>query len=435
TLEDSRPSSGPFRSLDEQETEESLNNACLLNDSDLPFDDGGASHDVSSMLVPETPSPFAFRRKRNSQKADDHKVSTHCGPDSKRSEPGDKIPGYLHTTPVSQRTVKRRRLQDACRETPQHVNRAAERVGFVPASSLLPSDLTWLESPRPPPSTSTSCSEPSTSARAPRHTALVATAARNGLSEMSPRGCASLQKALGIRSKEQKSKRTSTRTCARSSGCASAAHLLGAEEERCLQDAETERRNISVNPPACQIQEEIIIVEDEDDAVVVEAMVRSIQMDEDEAFARRLQEQFDREEQLQQEQRMAVTASDSQSQNHPFDSYVGLGWISPWTSMVNSASFSHRATEFAELQQAIFQGQSSRRMRLPQAGRPRGTRHRHTPHLPLELFDDSQGNNYEALLAFEENQGAVVAKNTLSKGEIERLPTKAYDPANNAGKT
>ncbi|XP_016351083.1 RING finger protein 44-like [Sinocyclocheilus anshuiensis] len=53
----------------------------------------------------------------------------------------------------------------------------------------------------------------------------------------------------------------------------------------------------------------------------------------------------------------------------------------------------------------------------------------------MDLFDDSQGNNYEALLAFEEQQGAVVAKNTLTKAKIERLPVKTYDPAHSAGKT
>lgn len=36
------------------------------------------------------------------------------------------------------------------------------------------------------------------------------------------------------------------------------------------------------------------------------------------------------------------------------DPYVGLGWISPWASLMNSASFSHGHTELSELQQAIF---------------------------------------------------------------------------------
>lgn len=102
--------------------------------------------------------------------------------------------------------------------------------------------------------------------------------------------------------------------------------------------------------------------------------------------------------------------------------------------------------------------------------RGRGSRRRNSPHVPSDLLDDSQGTNYEvqtvnmrstimaltgtrmsvgtfsfdhfilwicvqALLEFEELQGAVMAKKTLSKGEIDRLPTKAYDPSHNAGKT
>lgn len=38
-----------------------------------------------------------------------------------------------------------------------------------------------------------------------------------------------------------------------------------------------------------QKQEEIVIIDDDEDDVIVEAMVRSVQMAEDEAFARSLQ--------------------------------------------------------------------------------------------------------------------------------------------------
>ncbi|KAI5105379.1 hypothetical protein C0J45_5051 [Silurus meridionalis] len=57
------------------------------------------------------------------------------------------------------------------------------------------------------------------------------------------------------------------------------------------------------------IQEEIVVIDDDDDDMVVEATVRSIQMAEDEAFARSLQEQFDREEQFNQEQNRLQTTS------------------------------------------------------------------------------------------------------------------------------
>ncbi|XP_036424247.1 uncharacterized protein si:ch211-59o9.10 isoform X2 [Colossoma macropomum] len=439
TLQDLRTEGSPFRELDEHEAAESLNNACLLDDSDLPFDEGRASHDFSSILIPETPSPVVFRRKHHSQITDNHSGASVCGSDTKRSQTGDMVPGYLHTTPNSQRTLKRRKLRDTGAST-QELHGRTGGNGFVPASCLLASDYTWLESPRAPFSTFSpaSTSTASSSAGAPEPSALDIAAGRSCLTETSPRRRTSEQKKLRRSSKDQKEQKTrtkSTRISPKSSGCTSSAPLQGAEEEACMLDTDNERRSESVNPPACQMQEEIVIIdEDEEDDVVVEAMVRSIQMAEDEAFARSLQEQFDREEQLQQEERRSQTTQPNRhSHNHSVESYVGLGWISPWASVVNSPSF--RSLGFPELEQAMVHGQPGGQARQPQARRGRSSRRRQASHLPVDLFDDSQGNNYEALLAFEELQGTAVAKNTLRKGDIERLPTKVYDPAHNAGKT
>lgn len=41
--------------------------------------------------------------------------------------------------------------------------------------------------------------------------------------------------------------------------------------------------------PVCSIPEDIVIIEDDTDDVAVESMVRSVQMAEDEAYARSLQ--------------------------------------------------------------------------------------------------------------------------------------------------
>ncbi|XP_017545151.1 uncharacterized protein si:ch211-59o9.10 [Pygocentrus nattereri] len=437
TLQDSRTEGSPFRELDEHEAAEFLNNACLLDDSDLPFDERRASHDFSSVLIPETPSPVVFRRKGHSQVTDNHSGASVCGSDTKRSQTGDVVPGYLHTTPNSQRTLKRRRLRDTGANIQESHLKGNGGNGFVPASYLLTSDYTWLESPRAPSSTfsSASTSTVSSSAGAPEPSVLDVAAGQSCLTEMSPRRRISEQKKLRISNKdqkEQKPRRKSTRISPKSSGCTSTAPLQGAEEETCMLDTDNERRNESMNPPACQMQEEIVIIdEDEEDDVVVEAMVRSVQMAEDEAFARSLQEQFDREEQLHQEERRSQTTQPNRhGHNHSVESYVGLGWISPWASMVNSPSF--RSLGFAELEQAMVHGQPGGQARQPQARRGR---RRQTSRLPVDLFDDSQGNNYEALLAFEELQGTAVAKNTLSKGDIERLPTKVYNPTHNAGKT
>ncbi|XP_060740833.1 uncharacterized protein si:ch211-59o9.10 [Tachysurus vachellii] len=407
TVKDSRPSS-PFLSLDEDEASEHLNEACLLSDSDLQFDERGSCYDLSDLVVPETPeSPIPFRRKRQARVKDNYSGAALCGPDARRSERWDMIPGYLHMTPSSQRTLKRRRLQDNIGGG--NNIQAGNGTGFVPASSLL-SEFARLESPRPSQSTASS-SDSAISCSAAAEFSVLGAAAGQICSRMtSPHGRGSVQKMLKKCNKEQRSKKSST-VSRGSSRCVSTALSLAAEENH-WQD--TERRGECV-------QEEIVVIDEDDDEM---AVVRSAQIDEDEAFARSLQEQFDREEHHHQEQsRLQTTPPNRHPQNAPFDSYVGLSWISPWASMMYSSSFS-------ELQDMTV-GQPSRQMR----SRGRSSRRRNTPHLPLNLLDDSQGNNYEAFLAFEESQGSVIAKKTLSKWEIERLPAKAYDPAHNAGKT
>lgn len=57
TLKDSR-SSSPFLSLDEDETNQHLNEACLLSGTELSFDDEGSSYDFSNVVVPETPERY-----------------------------------------------------------------------------------------------------------------------------------------------------------------------------------------------------------------------------------------------------------------------------------------------------------------------------------------------------------------------------------------
>ncbi|KAG7329397.1 hypothetical protein KOW79_007571 [Hemibagrus wyckioides] len=375
----------------------------------------------SNVVVPETPeSPLTFRRKRQSQVTDNYSGAALCGPDTKRSEKSGTIPGYLHTTPSSHRTLKRRRLQDPV----EGVNNMQARngTGFVPASSLLP-EITWLESSCPSQSTVSFSSSSAMSCSAAAESSVLGAAAGQICSSMkSPHGCVSEQKTLKKCNKVQRLKKSSSVSHG-SSRCASTAHSLAAEKNQ-MHVTDMERRG-------GYVQEEVVVIDedddDDDDDMVVEAVVRSVQIAEDEAFARSLQEQFDREEQLHQEQnRLHTTPPNRHPQNVPFDSCVGLSWISPWASMMYSSSFS-------ELQEGMSVGQPSRQTRPARGGR--SSRRRNTPHLPLDLLDDSQGNNYEAFLAFEESQGAVMAKKTLSKWEIERLPAKVYDPAHNAGKT
>ncbi|XP_069048835.1 uncharacterized protein [Lepisosteus oculatus] len=162
---------------------------------------------------------------------------------------------------------------------------------------------------------------------------------------------------------------------------------------------------------------EIVISDDEDDAFF-EAVVRSAQMEEDEMLARHLQAQFDREEQLDQDS----LSRRSTQRSHPSAQNGRLDYNLHFHPMLTA---NHFVATFPQLS-----GLGENRASRQRHGRPRQTQN-----AVQNLFDDSQGNNYEAILAFEDHQGAVVSKPKLSKREIERLPTKPFNPAYSAGKT
>lgn len=63
-------------------------------------------------------------------------------------------------------------------------------------------------------------------------------------------------------------------------------------------------------PSANQKQEEIVIIDDDEDDVIVEAMVRSVQMAEDEAFARSLQVKTNKNGSLQRQRKGSVLCVD-----------------------------------------------------------------------------------------------------------------------------
>ncbi|CAM4734616.1 unnamed protein product [Leuciscus chuanchicus] len=420
----------------EPDTPDSLNNACLLNDSDYLFEDPQLSHEFSSTFVPETPSPLIHRGKRHSQKDDDKSLATSSCLYEKKWERREHIPGYLSTTPASLRTMKRRRLEDSNPSALLEYSGITPGAnGFVTASSLLPSDFTWLESPRPATSSashvSASC-KPSSSAGSST-CAPDQTSDPTYLNKLLVTGRTSMRKTLNASNgKEQRSKKSIYSKTKSKASKSTTAHfpLLATEDEALLLDA-AKRMQGPASSPLCPIPEDIVIIEDDVDDD--ESMARFVQMADDEAYAKSLQEQFDMEERMEQ-QRQQNRSPSRNSHNHMVDPYVGLGWISPWASLMNSASFSHGDTELAELQQAIFGEQPRRQQGRRQSSRTQNSRRR-PARSQTNLFDDSQGNDYEALLAFEEQQGAVVSKNTLTKAEIERLPIKTYDPAHSAGKT
>ncbi|CAL8360496.1 unnamed protein product [Lota lota] len=144
---------------------------------------------------------------------------------------------------------------------------------------------------------------------------------------------------------------------------------------------------------------EVICVSEEEDAVV-----RSLQLEEDEAMARSLQDQFDREEVRPQQN------VDPHRQNP----YMEPRWT-PATSSMQGVM-------------AALQDDLIGRQRGSGRSRARGRRNRMTP----DLFEDLQGNNYEALLQFEEQQGSIANRRLMSRRQINRFPTKTFSPASNA---
>ncbi|XP_059510688.1 uncharacterized protein si:ch211-59o9.10 [Stegostoma tigrinum] len=182
----------------------------------------------------------------------------------------------------------------------------------------------------------------------------------------------------------------------------------------------------------------IIVVDDDDDST--DRFVRFAQLEEDEAFARQLQAQFDREAQQHSEH----TRTNSTMENsHEF---CGLPGCSEYAGLLASSDIGYcgkpGCTEFQyqsgmlsperidpvlDLQR--FFNETSGRSRRPR----RHNRHQHTSVYLDESIND--GNDYEELLAYEERQGSAVAQRKLSSAEINCLPVKLFDPAHAAEKT
>ncbi|XP_061780983.2 uncharacterized protein [Nerophis lumbriciformis] len=155
--------------------------------------------------------------------------------------------------------------------------------------------------------------------------------------------------------------------------------FLTAEERRWLSGEQADARTTEALP-------EVVISDDED------MPIRMAQMEEDEVFARSLQAQFDQEE---------------AESHHHYHQMHHMHADATWTPHLLAAAMSPLA----------HLGQGGVR-RQPRRGR--GQR-RDTP----PLSDDPAANDYEALLEFEERQGAVVSKK-MTRSEIQRFPVKSF---------
>ncbi|XP_051889434.1 uncharacterized protein si:ch211-59o9.10 isoform X2 [Pristis pectinata] len=168
--------------------------------------------------------------------------------------------------------------------------------------------------------------------------------------------------------------------------------------------------------------------------------VRFAQLEEDEAFARHLQAQFDLEAQSH-EHRSPFHATRENS----FPEFCGLPGCGEYDLLVTSdigycgkpgcRESQHRNGMLAsEVIDPVLH--DLQRFFDDATGRSRRTR-RHSRHQTTSIYlnDANDGNDYEDLLAFEESQGSAVAQKKLSSTEINRLPITFFDPKHAAEKT
>ncbi|XP_059191371.1 RING finger protein 44 isoform X2 [Centropristis striata] len=364
-----------------------LNRGCLLNPADVLY------HDLS-IIVPETPSPQLGKRRRHRRITEEHFSPVAVG-----GSPGR--PELLHKS-------KRRRLADAM---------GKQSVGFVPASSLRAFPLgTWLEAPL----SSASCSSSSLSSSSSSSSSYLTPASEEEVEEVASTVAGSSEETSPPCLRQRLKQRQMLATVSASpsppspqpppSTSSDSLSFLTAEERRWLSGEQG-------STSAAAAAEEIVISDDE------EAVVRLAQEEEDEALARSLQAQFDQEETHSRQQHHHHHHHQlhhylHQQSHHRYNPYLDPSWMphllaaaSPGVSFEDDPIDEHRRHG-----RGRRRGRSRRRNGQP------------------DLSEDLQGNDYEALLAFEERQGAVMSKK-LSQREIQRFPTKTFQSANSAGNT
>lgn len=171
--------------------------------------------------------------------------------------------------------------------------------------------------------------------------------------------------------------------------------------------------------------------------------VRVAQLEEDEALARRLQAQYDLE----------VQSPECRSPFHAmrenaFPEFCGLPGCGEYDSdLWATADIGYcgrpGCREYQRHRNDMLPSnvmnpvlQDLERFFDDPNGRSRARRHSRNHTAPFYLHGDAiDGNDYEALLDFEERQGSAVAQGKLSNSDINRLPIKTFDPEHAAGKT
>lgn len=339
-----------------------LNRACLLDPEDLLCPD-------MSVIVPETPSPQLGKRRRARYKREEH-LSHAAVSGLSRSTVAEQ-------TPSSSRRSKRQKL------TSSTVDSSKDSFFSDPSVKVFPLG-TWLEAPLPSTSSSSSSSS-SSSYLSPTSDQDRASTSTESNEDIIP--------VYNCTEPSPPTQRPS------SSGSLS---FLTEEERRWLNEEQTQIATAST-------VEEIVISDDD------EAVVHMAQMEEDEALARSLQAQFDREE----------AETHSSHQHHLLHHHHHLHLQQHHRSLSNHSHMLHQFNQFNPYLPRLLAAVSGLEEDLISPGRRRGqSRGRRRNALP-DFSDDVQGNDYEALLAFEERQGAVVSRK-LTRREIQRFPTKKF---------
>ncbi|XP_030586421.1 E3 ubiquitin ligase BIG BROTHER-related-like isoform X2 [Archocentrus centrarchus] len=175
---------------------------------------------------------------------------------------------------------------------------------------------------------------------------------------------------------------------------------ISEEEEAAVRSKQMEedealarRLQVEADSHIAAAVEQLAISDDEE-----EGAVRSLPTFFPSLLARRLQAQFDQEESELHSRHQHHHRHHHQESHHRVHPYTE----SRWMSRVLAATTPQVDSEEEQLGQRGWSRDTS-----------------------PEASDDVEGNEYEALLEFEERQGAVVSKK-LSRGEIQRFPTKVF---------
>lgn len=376
-----------------------LNRAYLLDPAHSPYPD------LSVVLVPETPSSQLGKRRRRARQSEGRLASTTVSGDPHQARPSA-AGGELN----SLRRSKRRRL---CSEEPQSESRGHE----LPSSPRTAFPLaSWLEAPLLSPSSVDSSSSSSCFSTSSSSSSCTSTASSSSSYSSSSSSSFSFT-ASSAEDSQPDVQGPTVSTLPSLAASPGSLSFLTEEERRWLNgDEGEEQRGAALVGGATASM--IVISDDED------AMVRLAQMADDEEMARHLQAQFDEEN--------VGPHLFHHHQHHHHHHHHQLHHQRDLNLLLSPTMPSwmpHHMTSVTPPDSPENDGAGWLR-----TGRRRGRRRRRSRRNVPEFSEDQQGNDYEALLEFEEGQGAVVSRK-LSRSEVQRFPTKVFDGTTTAGST